>query len=102
MQSHLGWKVIGGVLRSLVNLPSCINIPPLQLRQGPQSLQNTVHVAAVAQVLQTNVPATTLALTSPIFWKDAGSAGDQQCNLLEDTGSTSIQPLQANGKKASP
>ena len=35
-----------------------INIPPLQLRQRPKSLQDTVHVAAVAQVLQTNVPAT--------------------------------------------
>lgn len=83
MLSHLGWKVIRGILRSLINLPSCINIPPLQLWQSPQSLQNTVHVAAVAQVLQTNVPAMTLTLTPAQIPKDAGSAGNQQCNLLK-------------------
>lgn len=60
--SHLSWKVIGGILRSLIDLPGCVNIPPLQLRQGPQSLQNAVHVAAIAQVLETNVPATALTL----------------------------------------
>ena len=60
MLSYLGGKVIGGILRSLVDLPCSINIPLLKLGQSPQSLQYAVHVAAIPQVLQTNVSAAAL------------------------------------------
>ena len=57
MLSYLGGKVIGGILRSLKDLPGGVNVPPLQLRQSPQSLQNAVHVTTISQVFQANVPA---------------------------------------------
>ena len=61
MLSYLGGKVVGGILCSLIDLPCSINIPLLKLGQSPQSLQYAVHVAAIPQVLQTNVPAAALA-----------------------------------------
>ena len=53
---HLCGKIIGWVLCCLVYLCGSIHIPSLQLRQCPQSLQDAVHIAAVAQVFQSNVP----------------------------------------------
>ena len=60
--TYLSGKIIGGLLSSLVYLLGCIHIPSLQLRQAPQSLQDTVHIAAVAKVLETNVPTPNLSL----------------------------------------
>lgn len=57
MLPYLGGEVIRGILCSLVDLPGSVNIPHLELGQCPQNLQNAVHVAAVTQVSQTNVPA---------------------------------------------
>ena len=77
--TYLSGKIIGGLLSSLVYLLGCIHIPSLQLRQAPQSLQDTVHIAAVAKVLQTNVPAPHLSL------------GQQMCMQLETSPSYALQ-----------